>query len=378
MSISLVLLCGCVDTPPAETTTTVKETTSTAAVASTTTSTVKPSTTTLTQVITTTSSTTLRKVVLKQSILNNCFGFLAGDADEIRTIRRVGAGWVRPHPGPFAWEWLEPSDDSFNFAEADRWVRLAQENEVAILGTIWPFAGWDQSGCHGGECVVSSVDQFYPREKFGALAGIPKSRCIPCDMDAYKSFITVLVERYDGDGVDDMPGLRQPVWYWEVLNEPSMQGGDLTFFRGEPSEYVQLLEATYSAVKAACPECVVVQGGAAGSHQEALDYWGEVFRLGGGGYFDVANIHFISHGDRGTLNVKPYRELMTRHGVRKPIWVTEAQYPSESDVLASVDGAQAAGAEKIFHTTFKIGRRGPPKPGEYSKVYEDLRGKCRT
>ena len=301
---------------------------------------------------------------------------MPGAPEEVPWIRELGAGWARPHPGPFAWEWVEKQPDKFDYTVTDAWVRAAQENDVALLGTIWPYAGWDQGRCHKTECDVSEGDIFYPRGKGGFIDGIPKSRCIPCNMEDYKNFVDTLVERYDGDGVDDMPGLTQPVKAWETLNEPAMRSADLTFFKGTPQEYVQILKATYESVKKTCPNCTVVQGGAEGIDPKFILYWEEVFTNGGGQYFDAANIHYISSGDLTSLNVAKYRELLAKYKINKPIWVTEAEYKSENEIDASTTGALKAGATKIFYTRFKAGERGPPQPGIYSHQYPQQPKKC--
>lgn len=44
---------------------------------------------------------------------------------------------------------------------------------------------------------------------------------IPVDTPKYIRFVEAAVERYDGDGVDDMPGLTNPIRYWQVGNEPN-------------------------------------------------------------------------------------------------------------------------------------------------------------
>jgi hypothetical protein len=82
-------------------------------------------------------------------------------------------------------------------------------------------------------------------------------------MKAYEEFVKRVVERYDGDGKDDMPGLLYPIKYWEVSNEPSMQE-ELVFFSGSPEDYYDLLRVTYQAVKDADPEALVLHGGIAG------------------------------------------------------------------------------------------------------------------
>jgi len=311
---------------------------------------------------------------IPDSIENNCMGFVIGGTEELKLIAQIGGAWARPHPGPFAWGWVEAKKGEFDFSRTDQWVKEAQKNNVAILATLWPYADWDQAKCHKDECEVTPEDQFYPRIKGNLMEGIPKSRCAPCSLDDYKEFVSKLVERYDGDGVDDMPGLEIPIKYWEVLNEPEMNEPFLTFYKGSEEEYVEILKASREAINSACPDCKIVQGGASGITSDALAYWGKIFELGAD-YFDIANVHYIDFGDLSTLNVKEFKELMQEKNVDKPIWVTEAQYSSEDQVEGSVDGAFKAGASKIFFTQFKIGEFGAH---EYSKVYDKIAVKCRV
>lgn len=304
-------------------------------------------------------------------------GFLIGGPEETKVIESTPGAWTRPHAGPFAWEWIEAEKGEFNFDVTDWWLENTQIRGISILGTIWPYAGWDQESCHRTECEVSERDQFYPEIKLKQAKGIPKSRCAPCNMDDYKNFITMLVERYDGDGIGDMPNLQIPIKYWEILNEPSMQEEDLTFYKGTKEEYVQILKASHEAIKATCPDCEVVQAGAAGIDAKVLGYWSGIFSMGGADYFDIANIHFINFGDVGTLNVKKFKELLDRHGIDKPIWVTEAEYNSEGEILPSVKGAITAGASKIFFTRFYVGAKAPSKEaGQYTKVYDSVPEIC--
>ena len=335
-----------------------------------------------TSLTTSTSSTTStitpqKGAQIKPETLSNCIGFVPGDWREIYEIRMIGAGWTRPHPGPFAWGWIEKSRGEYDFSATDQWVKAAQDKDVALLATIWPYADWDQRICHGDDCGVGETDIFYPRAKGGMVEGISRSRCKPCDMDGYKAFVIKMVERYDGDGVDDMTGLTQPIKYFEVGNEPALRSTELTFFKGSPQEYADILKATYEGVKSACPDCSVVQGGMEGIDPKFTTYWDQVYKAGGGGYFDIGNIHYINNGDLSNLNVAKYQELLKNNGLDKPVWVTEAEYSSDSQVDASVDGALKAGASKVFFTRFKVGDRGPPKPGVFSPVYLKQVRKCK-
>ncbi|MFH0860759.1 MAG: hypothetical protein V1921_06120 [Candidatus Altiarchaeota archaeon] len=363
----VVLLSGCVGRPP-ETPTTLEVASTTIAVTS------------MMEVLTTTSTTsassTTTILTISDAIEDNCIGFLVGAPEDMGTIAVVGAGWARPHPGPFAWGWIEKTRGEYDFSAVDEYVRRAQENNVAILATVWPYADWDHEECHSVECDVSEGDIFYPRKKFSSVEGIPRKRCIPCDLDAYKVFVSKLVDRYDGDGVDDMPGLTLPIIYYEILNEPSMQEEDLTFFRGTPAEYVEIIRASYEAVKGTCPECRVVQAGASGIHDEPIRFWDDAFALGAGDYFDVANIHFIGSGDLSTLNVGDFKKLMGKHSIDKPVWVTEAEFRGIGEVDGAVTGALNAGAERIFFTGFGAGHEPLQKPGQFAQLYKTQRDKC--
>jgi len=137
------------------------------------------------------------------------------------------------------------------------------------------------------------------------------------------------VERYDGDGFEDMPGLRYPVKYWEIMNEPGMQGRDpsgLKFFYGTPEEYLEILQASYRAIKEADPEAKVVMGGMAGMHEQFVEFWEPIISEAGK-YFDIANIHSIDTDERREdLFTLKFKRFLERHGVDKPIWITEAQF----------------------------------------------------
>jgi len=288
-------------------------------------------------------------------ITGSCFGKLVGSYEEISSVRSLGSEWIRPHPGPYTWQWIESSTGKFDWSLTDKWAKEAQKHDISILGTIWPYADWDQISCHSSSCEVNESDEFYPKELSESYImnnkqhSIPKYRCVPCNFDDYKNFLTRLVERYDGDGNDDMPGLSKPILYWEILNEPEMESNNLTFFMGSQEEYLQILQVSYEAIKAACPDCKVLHGGGAGMMHVTLSYWEYIFDLGGGEYFDIANIHFLGAGDGANLNVKDFKNLLDQKGLIKPIWVTEAQFPSKNDMLSSIKGAMEAGATKIFN-----------------------------
>ncbi len=256
-----------------------------------------------------------------------------------------------------AWGGVEREKGVYDFRYYDAVVRRAGEEGVPLLITVLPFAEWDQDRCHGDEYLGKM-----PMPEGKAVVKVGK----PCSMEDYKEFLRALVERYDGDGVEDMPGLRYPVKYWEIMNEPAMQGRDpsgLKFFYGTPEEYLEILKASYSAIKEADPEAKVVMGGMAGMHEQFVEFW-EPIMGEAGNYFDIANIHSIDTDERREdLFVLKFKRFLKKHGVEKPIWVTEAQFgPLDFELGKRKLGEEemnrllvratvlslALGAEKIF------------------------------
>ncbi|KYK22237.1 hypothetical protein AYK24_02485 [Thermoplasmatales archaeon SG8-52-4] len=279
--------------------------------------------------------------------LTSRFGFM--HPDDFQDMTDLGIFWQRPHPGPFIWNEIETSQGVFNWDRCDKEVRNSQKYGVNIIATIWPFAEWDQSSCHSK--ITSSGGLIF--DELGAY------RQKPCDIALYKNFISKLVERYDGDGIDDMADLIVPIKYWEVSNEPSMQSDWLVFFIGPAQDYFDILNATYQGVKNADSNAMVVKGGMAGVMEDNTEFWDEVFDLGGDSYFDIGNIHSIN-SDSLAINGPEYKQFLKKHDIDKPFWITEVELgPLGKDISAEEEMADkmvtsfviafASGAEKIFH-----------------------------
>ncbi|MFH0951689.1 MAG: hypothetical protein V1838_00680 [Patescibacteria group bacterium] len=289
----------------------------------------------------------------------NRFGFLTGDDNKFAKVTLTGAGWVRPHPGPFIWGQMQPdySSDPISFRDTDKLVKEAGNSDLSILVTLWPYNSSDQKERSNAEsCQFEG--EF--NEEFGSY------RCNPNNWSAYESWVTAVIERYDGDGINDMPNLPVKIKYWEVLNEPDLNFGDtgpkgstLSFFIGGPGEYQQLLERTYRAIKQADPEAFVLLAGAAGSNNHSLEFYSQVLQSATArDSFDIANIHCISSGDYASLNVADYQKMLTDIGIARPIWVTEAEtFISGNPVINATQLKQSSaealslGVAKIFYTS---------------------------
>ena len=225
--------------------------------------------------------------------------------------------WERAHPGFANWQYIEPEKGQYNWEKIDEYVRSAQGKDIQILFTIWPFTDWDQETCNSHLEWQSNTGGKDPRD-FLSLA---HRKGKPCDMEAYKEFLRRLVERYDGDGIDDLSGLLYPVTHWEIGNEPDV---DDMFFQGSAEDYFEILKVSYTTIKETDPDAKILIA-AIGIHGlEKADYSKltsfdtlKLFELGAVNYFDIMNGH--SYGGHSTV-----KRFLEKYGAGdKPMWVTE-------------------------------------------------------
>ena len=137
----------------------------------------------------------------------------------------------------------------------------------------------------------------------------------------YIEFVKAVVERYDGDGINDMPDLLNPVLYWQVENEPD--------FRGDWQDYAHIHEITYKVIKDSCPDCKVLLGGMTGGGIPVFEkFYRPILTQFKGEYIDIFDFHWYgnAYGDyRGTKSVyEVIRKALDEHGFTETeIWITE-------------------------------------------------------
>lgn len=143
------------------------------------------------------------------------------------TLEGVTFGRARPHrPGghAFAWSLVDRAHDGTrDWSYPDAAVRTIQDAGADVVGT-----------------VENAVDP-------GADAGVMELYVPPGDLEGFTRFVADLVERYDGDGEADMPGLGAPVAAWELGNEPSCTPDDDAC----ADTFVALMDASAAAARSA-------------------------------------------------------------------------------------------------------------------------------
>ena len=258
-----------------------------------------------------------------------------GDLTEMRDDRMRGKDnkWVRPHPGPFVWNNIEIEKGIFSWDKTDKYVTYAQNHNQKTIATIWPYSNWEQKSCKRKKA----------RSPFGKRFAKYLSK--PCSMENYKIFLTALIDRYDGDGKNDMPGLTTPIIYWEIMNEPEFR----MFFKGTEDEFVEIFNFSSKLIKLKQKDAVIIMAGAAGMFPESKKFWKSALPKIKD-HFDIANIHHITPPE-GKCDkdfwVSEFSELLQSMSIDKPIWVTEAM-TGVCRVIPTYINAFASGAELII------------------------------
>ena len=270
-------------------------------------------------------------VVSNWSLAESRFGELTEMRDE--KMRGKDGQWVRPHPGPFIWNHIEKEKGKFSWEETDKYVIYAQEHNQTILATIWPHANWEQKSCKRKKA----------RSPFGKHFSKYLSK--PCSMEDYKTFLLNLVDRYDGDGNNDMQGLTKPIIHWEIMNEPEFD----MFFKGTEDEFVEIFNFSSKLIREKQKDAVIVMAGAAGMFPENKKFWKSALPKIKD-HFDIANIHHITPPE-GKCDkefwVDEFAGLLKSLSITKPIWVTEAM-TGKCKAVPTYIKAFASGAEVII------------------------------
>ncbi len=144
----------------------------------------------------------------------------------------------------------------------------------------------------------------------------------PKDVAKYQRWVRAVVERYDGDGVNDMPGLTAPIKFWQVDNEPPRRR----------EGYPDLVRITSQAVKEADAKAKVLIGGLEipfDDHRqriyerEQLPILQELQRKG----IDILDLHWFGHLDESRKLPKALERIrsdLKRCGFENTtIWFTE-------------------------------------------------------
>ncbi len=255
-----------------------------------------------------------------------------GDFEDRRNLEAVGA--------VLAW------------AKYDRIAAAANAAGVALIWRLERPPAWARQ-------VAAATPEFV-----AGLLQDGNSTGPPDDLSDYGRFVGAVVERYDGDGVEDAPG-SPTVRYFQLWNEPNLKN-EWGWREPRPEELVELLRVGATAARAASPEVVLLFPGLAptdGLDERApmteLEYLDRVYKAGGAESFDVMAAQSYGLGQspdehryvflRGRDNWSWRQPIDTRNDVSRvvllrevmeangdagtPVWVTEFGWNSAPETI---------------------------------------------
>lgn len=261
--------------------------------------------------------------------------------DQVAGYAATGAGWARLG---FDWSSTESSPGTYTWSR-DAVVSAFHSTGMKVLGVVAYSPRW---------AADPTCYQSYG------------SHCPPVDPATFASFVSALVERYDGDGIDDAPGSPR-VDAWEIWNEPNLA----SFWRPTPSPtaYAALLRGAYDAVHAADSSATVVSAGLspAGGTFAPTKFLASMYLAGAAGTFDALGFHPYSYPADPTKIASwnawqqmftafptvglpdSLRSLMVTYGDgAKQIWATEYGAPTGGDTNG--DGVSKCDSDGVVAT----------------------------
>ncbi len=171
----------------------------------------------------------------------------------------------------------------------------------------------------------------------------------------YETYLRTMLERYDGDGVDDAPGLLYPIRVWQIHNEleaqwaTAVEQGATTW--ATPEDYATLLRFTAPIIREEIPDAIVVASQYPWPGRDAADFDGDgveerymerVADLGGYEGVDVVEIHDFS----GNLSRLVDGLTYAQRASGLPVWAGQV-LATNAPVGGQPDATPATQAEKV-------------------------------
>jgi len=252
----------------------------------------------------------------------------------------------------------------YNFIRDHAWWS-ALENGDYLTQTDWDNASWSYSytitlgNCNQTVIYQSGYDELV--KKFQTMDS-PElllildihNEAIALDanditFDQYYDYVNQIVERYDGDGFQDMPGLVRPVKYFEIGNEIDSSNPEHSHNLTMDNYVLNRLIPAYLAAKQANPDSMILNaglslGGDLGFDTSNLEDMLVLIQNNGGPqnnfFSDIQAIHYYfdpQNPEYFDQNFFSVNTILSSFGLdAKPIWVTEFGIATKSDVGGTI------------------------------------------
>lgn len=238
----------------------------------------------------------------------------------LQLVREMGAGTIVEF---FPWAYLQPSQAAYDWSQADRIMRHAENQGIRVIARLGLVPQWARP--------ENTTLNYLPENAF----------------DEFAAFAAAFAERYAGQ-----------VNHIIILNEPNL-AFEWGYQTPDPARYVRLLQATYTRLHQANPNITVLAGALAptlepdGSPHGLNDliYLERMYAAGAGDYFDALAIH--TYGFTAPPEEPPapdrlnYRRAELLHAIMMryrdaeiPVYITESGWNDDPRWTKAVRPAQ--------------------------------------
>ena len=204
----------------------------------------------------------------------------------VELMKEVNIGW---HIIVFDWASIEPTKGNYKWEDCENLVNVFNDANISLVGQICTLPSWISNSSNKWE--------------------------IPQDENNFTKFIrnfSIFVKKC----VENFSSIK----VWEIWNEPT--GSMYWHPKPNASQYVELLNASYNAIKEIDTNCRVLGGSIPGLNLEFLEAIYENASMKGydSDYlFDSLSVHYP-----GMMGLKKYKETLNNHNdSEKEIWITE-------------------------------------------------------
>ncbi len=176
------------------------------------------------------------------------------DAGRIARFEGLGRSFVVS--APIRWDALDPKPQGggapkYAWKALDEAVLVWQLTGLEPVLVLSPACRWAQTDPAAGAWAKAVRKALDPIEAEAALRGVagatpPK----PVMWTRWERLVKAVVERYDGDGTQDMPGLRRPVRHLQLLG-----GIDPAYWQGEVEQLLRLMHHALEGARGASEDC---------------------------------------------------------------------------------------------------------------------------
>jgi len=260
--------------------------------------------------------------------------------------------WVSMQP-VVVWFTCEPQPGVYRWNSIDEQIKKLQSIELDCTPVLMPINVF-------GENRTRLIEELDDRDILAFLRSSEAAewKLYPHGetLQTWKIFLRKLVERYNGDGINDMPGLKYPIRHWHFLEEYPEE------WLGDVENYVELLRKSYPIIKQVDKKAEVILLGLASNYarffafvdgfieDEDAGVWNgtrytreeilsnqrfqsekegyEYILREGKNYFDIVDIHLYEEKISFMKGkIRWLKHKMEEYGYTKPIWCIEGGGP---------------------------------------------------